>query len=154
MNSMSTIKVRKKYPERAIDCGVPEANMMGVAAGIMVAVALEAASELAKEGIYAQVLDMFTILPLDEAAVIAAAKKTGAVVTAENCNVIGGLGSAVAESLAKNHPTPMRFVGVNDQFGQVDEEGYLRKALRKVYELTPEKIIKMVREVVKLKLLK
>lgn len=121
-----------------------------IAAGIMVAVALEAAAELAKEGISAQVLDMFTIKPLDEAAVIAAAKKTGAIVTAENCNIIGGLGSAVAECLAKNHPAPMRFVGVNDRFGQVGEEGYLRK----VYELTPEKIIEMVREVVKLKLQK
>ena len=118
-----------------------------IAAGIMVAEALKAANILKEEGISAQVVDSVSIKPLDEETVIACAKKTGAVVTAENANVIGGLGGAVAECLAKNCPTIMRFVGVEDRFGQVGAENFLREE----YELTPEKIVKMAREAVEKK---
>jgi len=118
-----------------------------IAAGIMVAVALKAAETLAAEGISAQVVDIVTIKPLDEATILACAKKTGAVVTAENANINGGLGGAVAEFLSKNHPTIMRIVGVEDRFGQVGEEGYLRE----VYELTSAKIISKVHEVIAIK---
>ena len=83
--------------------------------------ALRAAELLRVEGIQARVLDMFTIKPIDTEAVVAAARETGAIVTAENHNVIGGLGSAVAETLAAHCPAPMEFVGTQDIFGEVAE---------------------------------
>lgn len=90
-----------------------------IAAGIEVAEALKAAEELEGEGISAQVLDMFTIKPLDAGAVVAAAKKTGCVVTAENHNIVGGLGGAVSETLSARCPVPVELVGVKDVFGEV-----------------------------------
>lgn len=89
-----------------------------IATGIMVAVALEAAETLAAEGISALVLDVHTIKPLDIFAVIEAARKCGAVVTAEEHSIIGGLGSAVAETLSEHHPVPMQRIGVRDTFGE------------------------------------
>ena len=118
-----------------------------IACGIMVAEALKAAQMLESEGISAQVVDMFTIKPLDEETVLTCAKKTGAIVTAENANIIGGLGGAVSEFLSKKHPTYVGFVGVNDQFGSVGAEDYLRV----FYGLTPEKIVEKVHEVLTLK---
>lgn len=92
-----------------------------IAAGREVIEALRAAELLRVEGIQARVLDMFTIKPIDTEAVVAAARETGAIVTAENHNVIGGLGSAVAETLAAHCPAPMEFVGTQDIFGEVAE---------------------------------
>ncbi|SHE65962.1 transketolase family protein [Desulforamulus putei] len=89
-----------------------------IATGIMVAVALEAAETLAAEGISALVLDVHTIKPLDIFAVVEAARKCGAVVTAEEHSIIGGLGSAVAETLSEHHPVPMQRIGVRDTFGE------------------------------------
>lgn len=89
-----------------------------LACGIMVAEALEAARVLGEKGIRAEVLNVSTIKPLDEQAVVAAAEKTGAVVTCEEHNVIGGLGSAVAEVLGEKCPVPLERVGVRDVFGQ------------------------------------
>ncbi len=89
-----------------------------LACGVMIAEALDAAAQLEQEGISALVLNVSTIKPLDEAAVVAAAAQCGCVVTAEEHNVIGGLGSAVAEALARKRPTPMRFIGVQDTFGE------------------------------------
>ena len=86
--------------------------------GLLVAPALQAAEELAKDGVQARVLDMHTIKPLDEAAVLAAAKETGRIVVAEEHLLHGGLGSAVAMSAARQHPVPMRFVGINDTFAE------------------------------------
>ena len=88
-----------------------------IATGLMVERALAAAELLKAEGISANVINMATIKPLDSELVLAAAKKTGAVVTAEEHSVIGGLGSAVAELLAEKCPTPLRRVGVEDVFG-------------------------------------
>ena len=88
-----------------------------IACGIMVPQALYAAEALEKEGVSARVIDMHTIKPLDEAAVIAAAKDCGAVVTAEEHSVIGGLGSAVAEVLADGMSVPFERVGIKDSFG-------------------------------------
>ena len=88
-----------------------------IATGLMVERALDAAERLADEGIKARVINMATIKPLDEEIVLAAAKETGAIVTAEEHSVIGGLGSAVAEVLAEKLPTPVVRVGVNDTFG-------------------------------------
>ncbi|MGM0675054.1 MAG: transketolase family protein [Spirochaetota bacterium] len=87
-----------------------------IACGIMVSRALDAAERLDKEGLSARVLNMHTIKPLDEDAVIDAAQSTGAVVTAEEHSVIGGLGGAVAEVIGDRHPVPVKRVGVDDRF--------------------------------------
>lgn len=96
-----------------------------IASGVCVANAVQAASMLAEEGVSAQVLNMHTIKPLDAEAVLKAASETGAVVTAENHSVIGGLGSAVAEVLSEGLPVPLERVGVKDHFGQVGKAPYL-----------------------------
>ncbi|MCX6353381.1 MAG: transketolase family protein [Candidatus Aureabacteria bacterium] len=109
-----------------------------VACGLMVAKALDAARALAGEGIEASVVNMHTIKPLDVAAVVHAARTTGAIVTAEEHTVIGGLGSAVAEVVAVQCPVPIEMVGIRDKFGQSGEPDEL---LRK-YGLTAEEIYK------------
>jgi transketolase len=89
-----------------------------IACGPMVAAALKAADELAKAGIAARVINMASIKPLDEAAVLRAAKETRGIVTAEEHSILGGLGGAVAEVVAEQHPTAVRRVGVRDTFGE------------------------------------
>ena len=108
------------------------------ATGIMTAKALDAAETLAKQGIQAEVINVHTIKPLVEETVIASAKKTRKVVTAEEHSIIGGLGSAVAEVLARQCPTKQAFVGVQDSFG---ESGSPNDLLEK-YGLTTEAIVK------------
>ena len=108
------------------------------ATGIMTAKALDAAETLAKQGVQAEVINVHTIKPLDEETVIASAKKTGKVVTAEEHSIIGGLGSAIAEVLARQCPTKQAFVGVQDSFG---ESGSPDDLLEK-YGLTTEAIVK------------
>ena len=117
------------------------------AAGIMIHEALQAAAALEKEGISAAVLDMFTIKPLDAEAVESWAKRTGAVVVAENHNRIGGLCSAVSEVLAEKCPTPAEFVAVEDSFGEVGPQGYLQQR----FGLTAEHVAEAVRAVIKRK---
>ena len=89
-----------------------------IACGLMVHESLQAAQQLDLEGISARVLNMHTIKPIDQAAILKAAKETGAVVTAEEHQVNGGLGSAVAEVLVKNCPVPQEMIAVQDTFGQ------------------------------------
>lgn len=89
-----------------------------IASGITVAASLEAAEMLAADGISAEVLNIHTIKPLDEALVLASAKKTGKVVTAEEHSVIGGLGSAVCDCLSEKCPTPVLRIGMQDRFGE------------------------------------
>ncbi len=96
-----------------------------IASGIMVHEAIVASEMLEEEGISATVIDMHTIKPFDKKAVIEAAKATGAVVTAENHNILNGLGSAVAECLSENYPVYMKRVGVNDHFGEVGMQDFL-----------------------------
>ena len=96
-----------------------------ITSGIMVDESLKAYESLQAEGISVRVIDMFTWKPLDEELVIKAAKETGAIVTAENHNVTCGLGSVVANCLAKNCPTIQEFVGVQDLFGEVGPQDYL-----------------------------
>jgi transketolase len=91
------------------------------ACGIMVAQALKASDSLADDGISAEVVDVATIKPIDVEAVLASARKTGAVVTCEEHSVIGGLGSAIAEVLGEGAPTKMKRIGVNDVFGTSGE---------------------------------
>lgn len=94
----------------------PQAAIIGV--GPLLYNALLAAKELEKEKIGTIVLNSHTIKPIDEKKIIEVAKKCGAIVTVEEHNVIGGLGGAVAEVLAKNYPTPMEFIGMQDKFGE------------------------------------
>jgi transketolase len=96
-----------------------------VACGVEVARALEAAELLAKENISARVVNMATIKPIDGALLAKCSEETGAIVTAEDHNIYGGLGGAVAEALAKSQPCPVEFVGVNDTFGASGEPGEL-----------------------------
>lgn len=97
-----------------------------IATGIMVAEALQAAEILEQQGIQAAVIDMYSIKPIDTELIVEYAKKTKAIVTAENHNVIGGLGSAVSEVLAEDHPVPMYRIGVREQYGQVGKVDYLK----------------------------
>ena len=85
---------------------------------------------------------MFTIKPIDKELILKYAKQTKGFVTAENHNIIGGLGSAVAEILVENYPVPLRRVGVEDRFGQVGTLDYLQKE----YKLTAEEILKKAKE--------
>lgn len=114
-----------------------------IATGIMVNEAFEAAKLLADEGIDARVIDIHTIKPIDEEIIIKAAKETGAVVTAEEHGVIGGLGDAVAQVLVKNAPCPMAMVGQQDTFGESGKPDELRKK----YHMTAEDIVKAVKEI-------
>ena len=96
-----------------------------VACGVEVARALEAAEMLAHEGIAARVVNMATIKPIDSALLARCAEETGAFVTAEDHNIYGGLGSAVAEALSKTRPAPIEYVGMNDRFGESGEPAEL-----------------------------
>lgn len=118
-----------------------------IASGIMVAESLRAADLLQDLGIQATVIDMFSIKPIDKELIVKYAEKTKAVVTAENHNVIGGLGSAVAEVLSEQCPTRMRRIGVKEQFGQVGKVDYLKE----FYKLTAKDIVDAVQEVTLLK---
>lgn len=109
-----------------------------IATGIMVAKALEAAETLKAEGIDAEVINISTIKPLDNELVLASAKKTGKVVTAEEHSIIGGLGSAVCELLAEEHPVKVTRIGVKDVFGQSGSPA----ALLEHYGLTAADIVK------------
>ncbi len=96
-----------------------------IACGPLVYNSLIAAEELAKEGIEAMVVNNHTVKPMDEKTIIEVAKKSGAVVTVEEHQIAGGMGSAVAEILVKNYPVPMEFVGVRDRFGESGEPNEL-----------------------------
>ena len=115
-----------------------------IACGLMVEPTLRAAEVLAADGVSARVLNMATLKPLDEAAIISAADETGAIVCAEEHNVIGGLGAAVARTLALRRPTPMEQVGVNDTFGQSGPW----QALLTEYGLTTESVVTAARRAI------
>jgi len=118
-----------------------------IANGLLVPEAIEARKLLAEEGISARLIDMHTIKPIDAEIIIKAAKETGAIVTAEEHNILGGLGSAVAEVLVENCPTPMKRVGVEDIFGRSGKPADLLK----MYGLTAANIVAKVKEVLKMK---
>ncbi len=118
-----------------------------IATGLLVPDAIKAAEMLEEEGISVRVINMATIKPIDAEIIIKAAKETGAIVTAEEHNVIGGLGSAVAEVLCENTPVPLKRVGTNDVFGQSGKPSELLE----LYGLTPENIVKNVKEAIKMK---
>lgn len=113
-----------------------------IACGIMVNEAMQAAEILAEEGIQIRILDMHTIKPLDEEAIIKAATETKSIITAEEHSVIGGLGAAVASVTASKCPTRVAMVGVQDRFGQSGKP----EDPKKEYNLTVADIVKAVRE--------
>ena len=118
-----------------------------VATGIMVDVALEAKEELKKEGINARVINIHTLKPIDKDILVKAAKETGALVTVEEHNVIGGLGSAVAEVLTEEVPVPVLKIGVQDVFG---ESGLPNQLLEK-YGLTASNVVEKAKKAISLK---
>ena len=146
----ATIRVYEAGSEFQIGKAVPireGRDVTIIAIGICVSEAVRAADLLAEQGIDAGVLDMFTIKPADVDAVVAAAERTGAIVTAENHNIINGLGSAVAEIPAEHCPAPMERVGVQDEFGEVGQQDYLMER----FGLTAPHIVGKVLKVLKRK---
>lgn len=118
-----------------------------VATGIMVDAALEAAEMLAKDGISARVINIHTIKPIDRELLVKAAKETGALVTAEEHSVIGGLGSAVSEVLTEEYPVPVLKVGVQDKFGESGKPNELLEA----YGLTAKDIAEKAKKAINCK---
>lgn len=112
-----------------------------VCSGIMVGEALKAAALLEQEGIRIAVLNALTWKPMDDETLAEYARSCGCVVTAENHNILGGLGSAVANSLSRSCPVPVEMVGVEDEFGEVGTEDFLRRR----FDLTAEHIVRAVR---------
>lgn len=109
------LEVGKAYVLReGTDCTI-------VACGVMVEQALKAAEVLADQGVSAEVIDAFSVKPIDAETIVASVSKTGRVVTVEEHSVYGGLGSAVAEVLAEQHPAPVEFIGMRDKFGKSGE---------------------------------
>lgn len=122
----------------------PGSDVTIMAVGNMVCRSLDAAQLLARDGISARVLDMFSVKPIDAAAITAAAEETGCIVTAEDHNIVGGLGGAVAEALAESKPAPLVRVGVQDTFAESgDAEDLLR-----AYGLSPEHIADAARRAI------
>ncbi|HHV79225.1 MAG TPA: transketolase family protein [Firmicutes bacterium] len=118
-----------------------------VACGVMVNVSLQAATLLEDEGISAEVLNMSTLKPLDITALLEAARRTGALVCAEEHSTIGGLGSAVSQYLASEYPVPVKCVGIRDSFGQSGSAAELME----FYGLTPQAVAKAAVEAVGMK---
>jgi len=118
-----------------------------ISTGHMTWEALQAAYQLADKGIFARVINMHTIKPIDEEIILKAAKETGAILAAEEHQITGGLGGAVAEVVVKNYPVPMGFVGVNDRFG---ESGQPEELMHK-YGLTASRILDMAIGLIKRK---
>ena len=118
-----------------------------IATGLMVQEALKAHDILKEDGIDARVINIHTIKPIDKDIIISAAKETGAIVTAEEHSVIGGLGSAVLEVLSDTYPVPLKRVGILDTFGESGKP----KDLLKKYKLTAEEIVKQVKDLLFIK---
>ena len=116
-----------------------------IANGLMVAEAIEAGKTLAENGIDAEIINIATIKPLDDELIVASAKKTGKVVTVEEHNIIGGLGETVCSCLSEKCPTPVKRIGVNDEFGHSGPA----KDLLKQFGLSAENIVKVTTEFVK-----
>ena len=118
-----------------------------IATGLMVGMALEAANMLKTEGINARVVNIHTIKPIDKDIIIKASKETGAIVTAEEHYIMGGLGSAVAEVVCENAPCPVKIIGT-DRFGKSGKPAELFEE----YGLTPANIVEKVKEAISLKI--
>ena len=115
-----------------------------ITTGSMVQVSLEAQQKLKAEGINVRVINLHTIKPIDTEIILKAAKETGKIVTVEEHNVVGGLGSAVSEVICENHPSLVKKIGINDIFGQ----SLKPEELFKEYGLTSDKIVKTVKSII------
>jgi transketolase len=115
-----------------------------IANGICVFESVKAADLLAQKGVAARVVDMFTLKPIDKDMIIRCAQETGAIVTAENHNIINGLGSAVAEVLVENTPVPMERIGVSDWFGEVGSVDYLKERFSMTAECIADKALRVM----------
>jgi transketolase len=142
------------YDEKNFSFEIGKANVVRegndvtiIACGIMVATALDAAVLLKQDGIDARVIDMHTLRPMDRAAVMQAAHETGAIVTAEEHLLTGGMGSNIARLVSETYPVPMRFVGLQDRYVEsADPNDLLEK-----YHLTARDVADAAREAVKMK---
>jgi transketolase len=115
-----------------------------IACGVMVNEALEAGHSLSKDGVSAEIIDSHTLKPFDSDTIIKSARKTGAIVTAEEQTIIGGLGSAVTETVCESYPVPVSRIGVRDTFGESGEH----KELMMKYGLTSQEIVKASKKLV------
>ncbi|MHB1485671.1 MAG: transketolase family protein [Saccharofermentanales bacterium] len=141
---LGRLAVEDIYPADAVPFTIGKGNIIAkgndvtiIASGLMVQEAMAARQALQDEGIEARVIDMHTIKPIDRDIIIAAAKETGAIVTAEEHTVLGGLGGAVAEVIATSAPCTLRMVGIEDKFGKSGKPAVLLKE----YGLTAENIV-------------
>lgn len=153
------IRLFRKVPDAVYDEGDTDFNLFKarvykqgsdvtlVASGLMVATAIDAAKQLEAEGISAEVIICPTIKPIDAATIVASARKTRAVVTCENHNVMGALRSAVSEVLCEQCPTILQSVGVKEKFGEVGKMAYLRK----VFNMEVSDIVNAARKAISLK---
>lgn len=146
-------EIIKVYPDN-YDFKIGKANLLRegkdasiIACGMLVPTALKAAEMLATEGIEVRVVDMFTIKPLDEDMVKDCVAKTGAILTAENASVHGGLGEYVARCVSENCPAFVRSVSIKDEFGEVGPESYLCER----FGFTAENLVKEVKELIRMK---
>lgn len=115
-----------------------------ITTGSMVQVSLEAQQKLKAEGINVRVINLHTIKPIDTEIILKAAKETGKIVTVEEHNVVGGLGSAISEVICENHPSLVKKIGINDIFGQSGKP----EELFKEYGLTSDKIVKTIKSII------
>jgi transketolase len=115
-----------------------------IACGVEVYEALCAAEILKKDNISARVINLHTIKPIDRAMIVKAAEETGAIVTAEEHTIIGGMGSAVSEVITQEMPVPMEFIGVKDRFGESGDP----KELFKLFGLTANDIVKAAKKAI------
>ncbi|NLY70549.1 MAG: transketolase family protein [Clostridiales bacterium] len=130
-----------------VDTLVEGTDVTLFASGIQVKQALDAAEMLKKDGISAEVINVHTIKPIDKSGIIESARKTGCVVTCENHNIHGGLGSAIAEVLSEHYPVPMKYIGFNDCFSIVGRT----KPLLEKFGMTKDHIYEKALEVIKMK---
>jgi transketolase len=135
-------KTSNKFEIGKADVLMTGTDITIIATGHLVWEALQAAKQLKEEGVSAEVINMHTIKPIDEKAIIESASKTGRVVTAEEHQKLGGLGESVAQVLAENRPTPMRFVAVNDSFGESGKPAQLMEK----YGLSASNIVAKAKE--------
>ncbi|MBU0762538.1 MAG: transketolase family protein [Candidatus Altiarchaeota archaeon] len=135
------------YPDGRAITLIEGADVSILACGYMLAEAIIAAAELKKQGISASILNINTIKPLDAYSIVSEAKKTGAIVTAEEHSIIGGLGGAVSEVLCENYPVPLMKVGIKDLFGKSGSS----KDLMNKFEITSENIVDAAKKAIKAK---
>jgi len=152
---LGRLAVEDVYSADTLSFKIGKANLLTdgkdvtiIASGLMVQEALAAKQTLLAEGIQARVIDMHTIKPIDRDIIIKAAKETGAIVTAEEHNILGGLGGAVAEVIATSAPCILRMVGVEDKFGKSGKPAVLLKE----YGLTADNIVAKAKDAIANKL--